>query len=131
MSFREFLGIDDDELPLYTCDWCGKPKVSLWWSGTKVRYCSFRCSAAGSYHRHILIAATCILLTSIVFLIPVMMTPEYAYTVFFHPVFMIPLAIVVGINVAFIYIVYVGRSLRRKGLVGNLSESHSERVGEP
>ena len=135
MSFREHLGIDDGELLLHTCDWCGKQEVSFWWSGSKNQYCSFRCFAAGSYRRNMLISAIVITMTSIFLLMSVILMTSILPLVLTSPfqgnpndllfllVFIAPLAVLIGINIALAFTVFVGRSLRRERQVSELSES--------
>ena len=95
------------------CKWCGKPKVKLLWSGRNGQYCSFKCSAAGSYPRSIIVAVAMSGLTAILFLIYAIMQGQ-------HPeapipaIFGIPLAVVVILNSTFIYMVYIGRTIRNE-----------------
>jgi len=129
VSFRECLGIDGEEPP-YTCDWCGKSEVQIVWSGNRHQYCSFKCFAAGSYRRITLISAIFILMTGI-FLLVLASTSQGNPSDPLLPVFIVSLAILIGINAALAFTVFVGRSLRRGRQVSELSESHGERVSEP
>jgi hypothetical protein len=100
----------DWERPASKCKWCGKPEVSVWWSGKKGQYCSFRCNAAGMYPRSVAIAVTVTALTSIVILISLQMQID-------HPSTTLPsffgwmLAVPVIVSVQFIYMAYLGRLL--------------------
>lgn len=114
MSFREFLGIGGEDQPKQICDWCGKEEVSTWWSGTKGKYCSFRCSAAGSYPRSIILAVCVIALESIFVLIQIMMLVRYPTVSPFVPILILPQALIALLAFSFVYYAYIGHSMREE-----------------
>lgn len=114
MSFREYLGLGSDDKEKLTCDWCGKEGVSALWTGTKVKYCSFRCSAAGSYHRNIIFTVCTIMLESILVLIQIMMFLKYPVLTPVYIVIIVPQVIITLIVLSFVYSVYIGRSMRKE-----------------
>ena len=115
MSFREYLGIGDEDQPILTCDWCGKEGVSKWWSGRNGKYCSRRCNAAGSYHRIILITICIIAYQSIFELIIILMALNHQnISVLFIPIFFLPNVFVTLITLSFVYMVYIGRVMRKE-----------------
>ena len=122
MAFGEHLGIDDDGLPPHTCDWCGGPKVSIWWSGWTGQYCSCRCSAAANYTRSIVLSVVFAMMASLLGLILLMGALRYPSVSPMHPILMIPLTTIVIIDIMFIYCAYLGRVLTKK----DKSESDSE-----
>ena len=113
MSFREYLGIGGEDQPERICDWCGKEGVSVWWSGTKGKYCSFRCSAAGSYPRSIVIAVCVVALESILVLIQVMMFLRYPILTPAYVIIVVPQVFVTLLVLSFVYMAYIGYSMRK------------------
>ena len=99
--------------PAPRCNWCGKPEVKLLWSGERGQYCSFRCSAAGTYPRSVVIAFAMSGITAILFLIVIIMQSNHPNTPL-PPVFGVLLAVPVIVSVSFIYMAYVGRMIRKK-----------------
>jgi hypothetical protein len=96
------------------CDWCGKPKISQTWSGKKGHYCSFRCSAAGSYRLYSAMSTIIIIMFSMVIVLSMMMglsapigSPEFF-------VLLVPQAGLVVILLFSIYSAYIGRSMRKE-----------------
>jgi hypothetical protein len=101
---------DGWEKPTVKCKWCGKPEVSLWWSGKKGKYCSMRCNAAGIYPRSVAIAIATTALTIIVILIFVVVqvnNPSVSIPSFFGLMFAVPIIA----SAQFIYMAYIGRVL--------------------
>lgn len=114
MSIKEYLGIGTGDQQQQTCEWCGKEGVSVWWSGSKANYCSFRCSAAGSYHKNIILAACMIALETILVLIQIMMFLRYPILTSAYVIIIVPQVIITLIVLSIIYSVYVGRSMRKE-----------------
>ncbi len=114
MAFREYLGLGSDDREKLTCDWCGKEGISTLWSGSKVKYCSFRCSAAGSYPRNIILAICAIALQSILVLMQIIMFSKNPTVSPIHPVLIIPQVFITLIVLSFVYSVYIGRSMRKE-----------------
>lgn len=115
MSFEEHLGFEEKDRSEQTCDWCGKEGVSVWWSGIRGKYCSFRCSAAGSYHRTILITVCIIALQSLFEFIIITMALNYQnVTALLIPMFFLPNVIATLLTLSFVYMVYVGHVMRKE-----------------
>lgn len=114
MSFREYLGIGGEDRPQQTCDWCGREIVSFWWSGSEGRYCSFKCSAAGSYHRYILLTASVITITVVFFSIIIMFSLKSPIiSPFFVILMMMAFTPIAVFDISLLYTLYVGRYLRK------------------
>ena len=106
--------IEEPEEYQQKCDWCGKPKISREWSGKKGHYCSFRCSAAGSYRLNSVMATIMIIIISMVIILSMMMglggpigSPEFF-------VFLVPQAGLVVMLLFSIYSAYIGWSMRKE-----------------
>ena len=93
--------------------------MKLLWSGKRGQYCSFRCNAAGAYPRSVVLAFATSGLTAIAFLIIAIMQGRYPNTPI-PPVFGVALAVPVIVSAHFIYMVYVGRELRKERQAGVL-----------
>jgi hypothetical protein len=131
VSFEEHLGFEEDQSE-QTCDWCGKEGVSVWWSGIRGKYCSFRCSAAGSYHRTILITICIIALQSLFeFIIITMALNHQDISALFIPMFFLPNVLVTLGTLSFVYMVYVGHVMRKKRESSELVEQVDEIYGGP
>ena len=96
------------------CKWCGKPKVSVMWSGKKGIYCSFRCSAAGTYRMLVAIAILASLLTAVPTIWMVMVQSNLSISEPIPLILIFPIVMLIGLDMSFVYAAFVGRSMRRE-----------------
>jgi len=97
----------------HRCEWCGKPKVTAFWSGEKGKYCSFRCNAAGNYRRFLLILFLVLGMTGIFAVIVFIMMAKLSAVIQIDP-FIVLLLIILAIPIlGCAYVVHVGRSMNR------------------
>ncbi len=106
--------IEDDSESLQKCEWCGKSGISSTWSGKKALYCSFRCSAAGSYRMYVSISVTVSMMTAMIAMLMVMMQNESSTSQPVPPILIFPLFLLICIDISFIYAAYVGWSMRKE-----------------
>jgi len=99
---------------LRKCEWCGKSKVSDMWSGKKGIYCSFRCSAAGSYRTMVVVSIIVSIMTAMITILLVMMQIESSTSEPIPLILIFPIVLLIGLDMLFIYAAYVGRSMRRE-----------------
>ncbi|MHA1138398.1 MAG: hypothetical protein ACTSSE_18100 [Candidatus Thorarchaeota archaeon] len=99
---------------LRKCEWCGKSKVSDVWSGKKGIYCSFRCSAAGSYRMYVAVSIIVSIMTAMITILLVMMQIESSSSEPIPLILIFPIILLIGLDMSFIYAAYVGRSMKRE-----------------
>jgi len=103
--------IEDNGDNLQKCEWCGKSGISSTWSGKKGLYCSFRCSAAGSYRMYVSIS---IIFSAMTAMVVIMMQIESSTSQPIPLILMFPIVLLIGLISLFIYAAYVGRSMRKE-----------------
>lgn len=106
--------IEDDSESLRKCEWCGKSQINETWSGKKGLYCSFRCSAAGSYRMYVLVSISISVMIAMIAIMNIMMQSGSSTSQPIPLILIFPIFLLIGIDMSFIYAAYVGRLMRRE-----------------